>query len=57
MSDSEQLLILYEALIKEDPMNMDALRYLSVWYLEKRDFKMARKYFGKYSFQYHFLNF
>lgn len=47
MSDSEQLRVCYEAAVKLNSANVEAVHYLAVWHLERHSFQQARKYFGE----------
>lgn len=46
MSDTEQLRVYYEEIIKHNPSNVEAVHYLAMWHLERQSFRQARKYFG-----------
>lgn len=46
MSDSEQLRVCYESIVKHNPSNLEAIHYLAVWHLERQSFQQARRYFG-----------
>ena len=46
MSDSEQLRVCYESIVKHNPSDLDAIHYLAIWHLERQSFQQARRYFG-----------
>ena len=41
MSDSEQLRIAYEGIVKQNPSNVEAVHYLAVWHLERHSFQQV----------------
>ncbi len=38
MSESEQLRVLYEGIVKQNPSNVEAVHYLAVWHLERQSY-------------------
>ena len=46
MTDSDQLRVCYEGVIKQNPRDAEAVHYLAVWHLERHSFQQSRKYFG-----------
>ena len=41
MSDSEQLRLAYEGVVKQNPSNVEAVHYLAVWHLERHSFQQV----------------
>lgn len=41
MSDSEQLRVAYEGMVKQNPSNVEAVHYLAVWHLERNSFQQV----------------
>ena len=46
MTDSDQLRVCYEGVVKQNSSDVEAVRYLAVWHLERQSYQQARKYFG-----------
>lgn len=43
MTDSEQLRLAYEGVVKQTPSNVEAVHYLAVWHLERHSFQQVFK--------------
>ena len=41
MTDSEQLRVAYEGVVKQNPSNVEAVHYLAVWHLERHSFQQV----------------
>ena len=41
MTDSEQLRVAYEGVVKQTPSNVEAVHYLAVWHLERHSFQQV----------------
>jgi hypothetical protein len=41
MTDSEQLRLAYEGVVKQTPSNVEAVHYLAVWHLERHSFQQV----------------
>jgi hypothetical protein len=44
MSDSEQLRLAYEGVVKQNPSNVEAVHYLAVWHLERHSFQQVTSF-------------
>ena len=41
MSDSEQLRVCYEGVVRQNPSNVEAVHYLALWHLERHSFQQV----------------
>jgi hypothetical protein len=41
MSDSEQLRVCYEGVVRQNPSNVEAVYYLALWHLERHSFQQV----------------
>lgn len=46
MSESEQLRVGYENIVRNNPSNTEAVTYLALWHMHRNSYSQARKYFG-----------
>ena len=49
MTDSEQLRVAYEGVVKQNPSNVEAVHYLAVWHLERQSFQQVSMKFLPFS--------
>ena len=43
MSDSEQLRVCYEGVVRQNPSNVEAVHYLALWHLERHSFQQVKQ--------------
>lgn len=46
MSESEQLRVCYEGVVKQNPGNVEAVNYLAMWHLERHSYQQVFDSFG-----------
>lgn len=45
MNDSEQMRVVYEGVIKQNPSSIEAVHYLAVWHLERHSFQQVNYFY------------
>lgn len=48
MSESEQLRVLYEGIVKQNSSNVEAVHYLAVWHLERQSYLQVTSLLFRY---------